>query len=110
MVNVTAPIAQEIPYGYTALASITGPQQLTVMNQTFAQIVNSYNRRDPIITGFGGCVGNCSGAVKAAGLAMNCSSSSVIWNNTHDVNVGNGDVFESAFTWFRQTVRMEVIQ
>ena len=94
-VNVTAPIAQEIPYGYTALANIDGAEQLTVMKQTFAQIVNAYARRDPIITDFRGCVGNCSGTVKVAGLAINCSISSVEWNNALNVsaNVGSANVF-----------------
>ena len=73
-----------------------------IMNQTFAQIVNAYTTRIPIKTGFTGCAGNCSGTIKAAGLAINCSSASVPWNNngTSSTNVGDGEVFTSSFDWF----------
>lgn len=103
LVNVTAPIALEIPYGSTAFGVISdayGPQSL-VMNQSFAQVVNSYSNRDPIITQFTGCVGQCSGTVKAAGLAVNCSMDSVPWTTFENLTESNPTVFSSVFNWIR---------
>lgn len=60
--NVTSPIAQELPYGYTGFRTFFGvsPPQL-VMNKTFGQVFNSYITRDPITAPFTGCGGKCSG-------------------------------------------------
>jgi hypothetical protein len=99
-VNVTAPIAEELPYGYTGYGIINsnfGPYSI-VMNQTFAQVVNAYTTRAPITTAFTGCVGNCSGTIKAAGLAVNCSIDAIPWNSNQSWSTGD-DVFISAFNW-----------
>lgn len=108
-VNVTAPIAQEMPYGYTGGWFGDVPlstSQRFIMNTTFAQIVNSYITRDktPLTnaeTGFEGCSGECYGTIKAAGLATNCSSVEVPWdNNSTSPNFFNSStVFSSGFTW-----------
>ena len=103
-VIVTAPIAQQLPYGYTAFGSISGPSPQFVMNQTFAEVVNNYNIRAPITTSFHGCHGNCSGVIKAAGLAMNCSLDSIPWDNSIGTdnflnNITLPNVFNSNFTW-----------
>lgn len=105
MVNVTAPIAQEMPYGYTGLAELNNPALYSIiMNQSFAQAVNSFSQRTPMTTEFTGCVGTCTGTVKAAGLAMNCSTDSLPWKNNQSLPAGpdgvNGsEVFSSSFTW-----------
>lgn len=108
-VNVTAPIAQEMPYGYTGGwfgETFTSTSQKFIMNTTFAQIVNSYITRDktPLTvaqTGFTGCIGECFGTVKAAGLATTCSLEEVPWdNNSSSPNFFNSStVFSSGFTW-----------
>lgn len=104
-VNVTAPIAQELPYGFTATGSFgwieeslnaSGPG-LLVMNQTFAQVVNSYIIGENITSSFTGCTGKCSGTVKAAGLAIDCSSKSVPWS-TNKTGDATHVIFSSNFT------------
>lgn len=95
MVNVTAPIAQELPYGYTGYAD--NPTDI-VMNETFSQIVNAYIKREKITTSFFGCSGNCSGIVKAAGLAVDCSENSTVWKTSNST----GPDFSSDFLWIPQ--------
>ncbi|PVH83459.1 hypothetical protein DL98DRAFT_585746, partial [Cadophora sp. DSE1049] len=98
MVNVTAPIAQEIPYGYTGM---TGGYSM-VMNRTFAKIVDSYIKREKIITPFSGWSGNCSGVVKAAGLAVNCSTDSTPWPDKSTNHSTGNPIFSSKFLWVPQ--------
>lgn len=105
--NVTASIAQEIPYGYTGGwfgdVPYGDPLQKFIMNTTFAQVVNSYITRENIPNPFSGCSGECYGTVKAAGLASNCSRMEVPWdNNSTSPNFFNSStVFSSNFTWIQ---------
>jgi hypothetical protein len=107
-VNVTAAIAQEIPYGYTGYGSFAGNSSyfggpaIMVMNVTFAEIFNQYLTRSPITTTFTGCVGSCVGTIKAAGLALECSEESIPWSNlwSNLTNVSTEyTVFSSTFEW-----------
>ena len=103
-VNVTAAIAQEIPYGYTGYgffsvnSSYFGGPAIMVMNATFADIFNQYVTRAPITTTFTGCVGSCVGTIKAAGLALECSHETALWSNIENVN-NETTVFASNFEW-----------
>ncbi|KAN0099206.1 hypothetical protein V8E51_012981 [Hyaloscypha variabilis] len=74
-VNVTAPIAPEIPWGYTGWENgrVSGNQ---VMTQPMISVFNDYNRQAPIITTFSGCNGTCTGWVDAGGLAATCNTTS----------------------------------
>jgi hypothetical protein len=105
-VNVTAPIAQEIPCGYTGYASglpdATGPS--ITMNQTFAKVVNSYITREPITTSFMGFSGNCSGSIRATGLAVDCEEKPAPWiNNLNLLNSTEEFVISSSFEWIPST-------
>jgi hypothetical protein len=107
-VNVTALIAEELPYGYIGLAFTQGnlvppptgyPQ---IMNQTFSEIFTNYTLRTPITTNFAGCDGSCIGSIKDAGLAVNCSDEvHVPWSNQRNVttNVTDVTVFSTGFQW-----------
>jgi hypothetical protein len=85
LVNVTALIAQEPPYGATGFGEfVTGETtglDRVLMGQTFAQVFRSYITRAPLTTSFTGCVGNCTGTIKAAGLTVNCTENLVALTN-----------------------------
>jgi hypothetical protein len=100
MVNDTAPIAKELPYDFTEYRTIFFPSQAIVINQTFAQVVNNYNTRTPIVSGFTGCVGAYSNTIKATRLAINCSQEEGPWDNNDTSTVFQSQVFSSNFTWF----------
>jgi hypothetical protein len=104
LVNVTAPISQELPYGYSGYGNIDGvSSEQIILNQTFAQVVNDYTTRAPIKTSFTGCAGSCLGTVKAAGLAVNCSANSVPWNSSEANTKGfdtDDPIFSSTFNWY----------
>jgi hypothetical protein len=103
-VNVTALIAQELPYGSTGFGAFGsgGSLDQLVMNQTFAQVFRSYITRAPITTSFTGCVGNCTGTIKAAGVALDCSPENLVpWtnNDTNNTYTYSSTVFSSNFLW-----------
>jgi hypothetical protein len=102
-INVTALIAEELPYGYTGFGNILTDDQL-VMNQTFVQVFNSYLTRAPITTDFSGCVGTCTGEIKAAGLKFDCldESSYQDFNSSSIVNASTA-LFSSDFKWIPST-------
>lgn len=55
------------------------------MTSAFKDVMNAYTNRDPIVTDFEGCVGNCTGTILAAGLAYNCTSEEVPFEmNVHN--------------------------
>ena len=105
---MTAPIAQEMPYGFTGLGGIAadGVTLEMVLNQTFAQAVNNYAIRAPITKRFKGFEGSCTRTVKAAGLNVNCTEESiprtnngtVVVNGTVIGNILNGSVFQTSFS------------
>ena len=100
-VIVTALTAEELPYGYTGYGSIEvdpdpGP---FVMTQSTADAVNGYTTRAPITADFAGCDGTCSGIVKVAGLAVNCTENEVPWNSA-EANFNVSTVFQSTFNWW----------
>ncbi|KAG9247789.1 hypothetical protein BJ878DRAFT_477069 [Calycina marina] len=61
---------------------------VTCVNETPTDVLNEYNNRDPVATNFTGRVGTCQGAIKAAGLAANCSEDTRSWNAL-DLSIGN---------------------
>ncbi|KAE9368601.1 hypothetical protein N431DRAFT_444024 [Stipitochalara longipes BDJ] len=92
--NVTALIAEELPYGFTGL------WPAMVMNQTFLQVVTDYTVRNPITVNFTGCEGKCVGSMKAAGLAVNCSDEvHTLWNNSWTDYTSTVDAFSSNFNF-----------
>jgi hypothetical protein len=95
-VNVTALVAQELSYGSTGFGGQYGSSDLDqmVMNQTFTQVFRSYITRAPITT-------SLTGTIKAAGVALDCSSENAVpWTN-NDTSVLNfsSTVFSSNFLW-----------
>jgi hypothetical protein len=110
-VNVTTSIAEEIPNGYTGygiIMDIGNAFSSQLMNPSFAQVVNDYTTRSPITTNFTGCVGDCYGSVKAAGLAVNCSMDTVLWNSSQSIQPdgysGDDNLFTLAFDFIPATI------
>ena len=70
-VPIMASIAPQLPKGYTAV--IQGLSEYpSILNIPFVEVMQDYTNRIPITTGFEGCDGDCSLVVRAAGLAVNC--------------------------------------
>ncbi|RDL40421.1 uncharacterized protein BP5553_00400 [Venustampulla echinocandica] len=74
-VNVTAPIAPEVPWGFTGyqIGRRTTDQ---VMTQHMISAFNDHNSQAPIFTGFSGCNDTCTGYVDAGGLSAKCNTTS----------------------------------
>ncbi|KAH8596711.1 hypothetical protein B0O99DRAFT_106910 [Bisporella sp. PMI_857] len=89
-VNVSTLISEELPYGYTGYGGIKLLDGMAA-SQEFAEIVNAYNSREPIIANFFSCAGSCSRTIKAAELAINCSEYDRVFDNI-DYSVGNWDL------------------
>lgn len=73
LVNVTVPIANEIPWGFSAYEpgrGITGQ----VMTQPMISAFSGYNSQTSIATNFTGCAGTCKGYIDAGGLAAKCKT------------------------------------
>ncbi|RFU25198.1 hypothetical protein B7463_g11149, partial [Scytalidium lignicola] len=73
LVNVTAQIAPEIPWGYTGFQASRGSTQ-QVMTQPMISVFNDYNSQAPINAGFSGCKDTCIGYVAAGGLSAKCTT------------------------------------
>ncbi|PQE06655.1 hypothetical protein CJF31_00009801 [Rutstroemia sp. NJR-2017a BVV2] len=74
-VNITAHIAPEIPWGYTAFQVGYKDTDL-LMTQPMLDVFNDFNSRSPITTGFSGCNDTCTGYVDAGGLSAICNTTS----------------------------------
>jgi len=102
LLNITALIAQELPYGATGFGAFGsgGSFDQLVMNQTFAQLFRSYITRAPITTSLKRCVRNCTVTIKAAGVALDCSSENLVpWTNNDTALNYSSTVFLSNFLW-----------
>ncbi|KAM0257180.1 hypothetical protein ACHAQJ_004541 [Trichoderma viride] len=80
-VTVTAPIAPEIPYGYTA--NQWSPAVLVSsisMKLPMLSAFGGYNSKSPITHNFTGCADTCTGIVRASGFKTNCSTSTYEFN------------------------------
>ncbi|KAL7905872.1 hypothetical protein GGI35DRAFT_459520 [Trichoderma velutinum] len=77
-ISVSAPIAPEIPYGYTASqfgrALNVADASMTV---PMLAVFGAYNSKAAIIHNFTGCAGTCTGAVHAGGFTADCSTNSI---------------------------------
>lgn len=78
-VSVSAPIAPEIPYGYTATQFGRALNVANDMSMTIPMLAafGAYNSKAAIIHNFTGCAGTCTGAVHAGGFTANCSTNSI---------------------------------
>lgn len=76
LVNVTALVAPEIPWGYTGYVNAG---LVLNMQEPMISALNDYNSHAPIITNFSGCdnTSTCTGYVEAGGLAAKCNTVSV---------------------------------
>ncbi|KAE8453901.1 hypothetical protein EG329_007677 [Mollisiaceae sp. DMI_Dod_QoI] len=72
-VNVTASIAPEIPWGFTAYETGRG-ETSWLMTQPMTAAFNDFNSQTPIQSGFSGCTDTCKGYVEAGGLAAMCNA------------------------------------
>jgi hypothetical protein len=72
-VDILAPIAPEIPWGYTGYQIGRGGDQ-QVMTGPMILAFNDYNSQNPMVTEFSGCNDTCTGFVDAGGLAAQCST------------------------------------
>ena len=101
-VNVTATIAPEIPWGYTAYEDGRASTS-QVMTQPMISVFNAFNNRDPIKTGFSGCKDSCTGYVEAAGFATQCSTvTGPILYTVDDVFGASSSPFNVNFTMIEQ--------
>ncbi|KAM0255439.1 hypothetical protein ACHAQJ_005739 [Trichoderma viride] len=99
LVSVSAPIAPEIPYGYTAY-QFGRALSLSAMNMAVPMVAafSAYNSKAPIIHNFTGCAGTCTGVVQAGGFTANCSTNSTAVDVYSIVPHGGGDAGEPAQT------------
>ncbi|KAM3086418.1 hypothetical protein ACMFMG_000553 [Clarireedia jacksonii] len=74
-VNITARIAPEIPWGFTAFQAGRGSTEL-LMTQPMTAAFNDFNSGRLITTGFSGCNDTCTGYVDAGGLSAICNTTS----------------------------------
>jgi hypothetical protein len=77
-IQVTAPIAPEIPYGYTGVPYGQAPTLNNIsMSVPMLNAFNAYTQRRPITHTFTGCrdTDTCTGVVQAGGFAADCSTS-----------------------------------
>ena len=72
-VLVEAPIAPEIPWGYTGYQDGRATTS-QVMTQPMISAFNQFNSQSPIVTGFAGCKDTCNGYVEAGGLSARCNT------------------------------------
>ncbi|KAL7929509.1 hypothetical protein V8C35DRAFT_315443 [Trichoderma chlorosporum] len=86
-----APIAPEVPYGYTAY-QFGRALSMSAMSMTVPMVAafSAYNSKAPIIHNFTGCNGTCSGAVHAGGFTADCSTNSIVVNVASMVPQGGG--------------------
>ncbi|KAI9822913.1 MAG: hypothetical protein M1832_002938 [Thelocarpon impressellum] len=108
-VSISVPLAQELPDGYTGLLSGRGAVP-ALFGPEFVPIVRSYNNQVDIGINSTGCNGRCRTTVKAAGFAVNCSSSTAPFSLEPPLgedgffSVGkametNATVFMTSFAW-----------
>ncbi|KAM0460082.1 hypothetical protein ACHAO4_002212 [Trichoderma viride] len=80
-ISVTAPIAQEIPFGYTGDQYGSAVELESVsMSFPMLQAFNAYNQKSTITHNFTGCADTCTGVVQAGGFVANCSTSDFLIN------------------------------
>ncbi|KAH5332489.1 hypothetical protein HBI12_054130 [Parastagonospora nodorum] len=104
LVNVTIPIAQKIPLGYTG--AITGREHVTTtLSNEFRSIINRQNSQDMINITNSGCLGTCKGHVLGAGYDVQCNE----WLTPYDLHdlFANGsrrdarlDCFQTYFSYY----------
>ncbi|KAL2006822.1 hypothetical protein VTN00DRAFT_9490 [Thermoascus crustaceus] len=74
---VSAAIAQQIPEGYTGLLQGNPAFTLSAMSPAFEEVMKGYSSREPMHLHNSGCgTGNCSGTIRAAGFAVDCTGES----------------------------------
>ncbi|CAK4032791.1 Hypothetical predicted protein [Lecanosticta acicola] len=110
-VRLTVPAARSIQY---ATARVSGrAYQVAYFSQAFNPVVQQYYTGQSISVNNSGCSANgmCSGRLMAAGLAVNCSSSTAPFDLSETIQLANGtqeinyatvngtDVFQSLFYW-----------
>lgn len=73
-IAISVPIAQQIPESYTGMIQGYTSPVLSGMTTIFEEVMKGYNSRAPMYLNNSGCgTGNCSGTIKAAGFAVDCS-------------------------------------
>ena len=112
-VPIAASIAPQLPKGYTAV--IQGLSEYpSILNIPFVEVMQDYTNRVPITSGFEGCDRDCSLVVRAAGLAVNCTTTttSLDYNKNNDAytngtwaNIAYEDfpAFSVRFEWLQDT-------
>lgn len=77
-ITMTVAVAQDLPEGYTSMFTGKTVPVLSGMSTAFQEVLRAYSLREPMHLNDSGCgTGNCSGIIKAAGLAVNCTKTSL---------------------------------
>jgi hypothetical protein len=82
-VNITIPMAQQFPDGYSGIITGRGGN-VSVLTSNFTSVVAAFNANVPQNLTDSGCRGRCSGTVKTIGYAINCTSSTQAFNISYE--------------------------
>lgn len=109
-VALNIPMAQEVPYGYTGMIT-SRSSSASILTADFTFVVFGFNKNIPQNLSDSGCLGRCSGILKAAGYAINFNSSTYSFdlsaaalsaqaNLNGSGNLAGPDLFNTKFTLF----------
>lgn len=97
---VTIRMAQFFPAGFTGLAWSNSTEPVA-LGKKFSWVVREHYSNKEIESGIYGCDGRCTGRVRGAGYAINCTNSTEVWE-PRDVSVNESfisPVFHSTFSY-----------
>jgi hypothetical protein len=96
--NLTIPIAQVFPAGFTGI--ISGRSHVVGLpTLNFSSIANDFNVRRPINVAGSGCMGTCTGRLLGAGYSVQCINNTVPYDISTDTQFDTTTVFSTNFTY-----------
>ena len=90
-------MAEEFPFGYTSWSSGRS-ESVSMMTQEFVPLLQQWTLQTPILMR-NACRGRCTGNLRGAGFALNCTQSTLTFNTTIPYNATPDQYYPSS-TYF----------